>query len=152
MHNLSTLLAFIFLITFSNCDSTKKTQQNNPNADFTILHKSEHGGKEEKSYDIIKTNSERSQLLLNLNLDEETLQQLKDVDLNKHTLLALHMGQKNTGGFSIGVSDVEENSNTTYVTVEQETPEPGAMVTMALTSPYCIAVIDKNETIVFTNK
>jgi hypothetical protein len=149
MHHLSTLMALIFIMAFSNCDSTKKTQHNNPNAEFTILHKSEHGGKENKSYDIIKNKTELSQLLLSLNLDEESEQQLKGVDLNKHIILALHMGQKNTGGFSIEVSNVEENGETTYVTVEEESPEPGAMVTMALTSPYCIAVIDKNETIVF---
>lgn len=149
MQYLSSLLALTFLLTFSNCDSTKKTQHNNPNADFTMIHKSDQGGKQEKSFDIIKDNSERAQLLLSLNIEEETVQKLKDVDLNKHTILALHMGQKNTGGFSIEVSNVEENGDTTYVTVAEESPEPGAMVTMALTNPYCIAVIDKNETIVF---
>lgn len=149
MHHVSSLLSIIFLMTFSNCDSTKKTQHNNPNAEFTIIHKSEQGGKEEKSYDIIKSNGERAQLLLSINLDEEAMQQIKDVDLDKHIILALHMGQKNTGGFSIDVSNVEEDGDTTYVTVEEKTPEPGAMVTMALTSPYCIALVDKNETIVF---
>lgn len=149
MHHLSSLLALVLLMTFSNCDSTKKTQHNNPNADYTILLKSEYGGKEEKSYDIIKNNSERAQLLLTLKEDDSILQQLKDIDLNKHIILALHMGQKNTGGFSIGVSNVEENGDTTYVTLEEESPEPGAMVTMALTTPYCIALIDKNETVVF---
>tara|TARA_R110000850_G_scaffold268138_1_gene399424 strand:+ start:22748 stop:23173 length:426 start_codon:yes stop_codon:yes gene_type:complete len=136
-------------MTLSNCDSSKKTQQNNPNAEFTVLHKSEYGGKDGKCYDIIKNNNDRTQLLLSLNLDEETAQQLKGVDLNTHTILALHMGQHNTGGYSIDISNVEENGDTTYVTVEEKGPEPGAMVTMALTNPYCIALVEKNETIVF---
>lgn len=143
---------FITILAFSNCDSTRQTQYNNPNASFDTVVESDYGGKEEKSYTIIKSKAELNEELAVLNLEENALKRLKAVDFKNQIVLSLHMGLRNTGGFSIKVSNVEVNGNTTYVTIQETKPKPGENVTMALTNPFTIAVIDANENIIFNEK
>ncbi len=143
---------FITILTFSNCDSARQTQYNNPNASFDTVVESDYGGKEEKSYTIIKSKAELNKELAALNLEEGALNRLKSVDFSNQIVLSLHMGMRNSGGFGIQVSNVEINGKTTYVTIQETKPKPGENVTMALTNPFTIAVIDANETIIFNEK
>jgi hypothetical protein len=144
------ILMTLFL--FSNCDSTRQTQYNNPNASFDTILESAYGGKDEKKYTIIRSNSELKSEMAHLNLEASIMNRISAVDFKNQLVLALHMGTKNTGGYSIGVSNVEINGNTTYVTVRETGPQPGENVTMALTQPFAIVVIDANETIIFNKK
>lgn len=141
----------LFLITlfFSNCEGTKQVQENNPNASFETIEQSAYGGKENQSYEIIRSQSELERELAGLNLEEVPMNKLKAIDFNSKIVLSLHSGTHNTGGFGIEVTNVETNGTTSYVTVNKTSPQPGEPVTMALTNPYCIVVIDKNETIIF---
>ncbi|MEX0997581.1 MAG: protease complex subunit PrcB family protein [Flavobacteriaceae bacterium] len=139
----------ILALMFSNCEGTKQTQENIPNADFEIIIQSDYGGKETKSYEVIKSQSELNKALEGIQMEEIAMNKMKAVDFNKQVVLSLHSGLHNTGGYSIGVENVEVNGTTTYVTLKHSSPGPDELVTMALTNPFCIAVIDKNETIVF---
>jgi hypothetical protein len=56
---------------------------------------------------------------------------------------------KNTGGYAITVKNVEINGDTTIVHVMEVGPKPGEMVTMALTNPFSLVIIDKNTNIIF---
>lgn len=143
------LSVFFTLILFANCDSARQTQYNNPNAPFDTVFESDHGGKEQKSYAVIRSNSELKSEIASLNLEEETLNRLNAIDFRKQAVLSLHMGTRNTGGYGVKVSGVEINGNTTFVKIKEISPKPGEMVTMALTQPFCIVVIDANENIVF---
>lgn len=140
---------FITILLFSNCESTKQTQENNPDAPYETILESDYGGLEAKSYRVIRSKSELGNELSLLNLDESTLNRLKTVDFKKQVVLSLHMGTRNTGGYGIKVSNVEINGNTTYVKIEEQSPNPDDMVTMALTQPFCLVVIDSNENIIF---
>lgn len=143
------LSLFLIALMFSNCEGTKQIQENNPNASFETLVQSAHGGKEIQSYEIIESSSDLKLKTASLNLEEKISNQLKTVDFKKHTIIALHLGAQNTGGYGIEVTNVEINGTTSYVTINETTPKPGEPVTMALTNPYTIVVIDKNETVVF---
>lgn len=143
------LSLFLITLLFSNCEGTKQFQENNPDAPFETIEESAYGGKENQSYEIIRSQSELEKELAGLNLDEVLINKLKTVDFNSKIILSLHLGTHNTGGFGIAVSNVQINGTTSYVTVNKTTPKPGEPVTMALTNPYCIVVIDKNETVVF---
>lgn len=143
------LSILVTLFLFTNCDSTRQTQNNNPNASFETVYESEYGGKEEKNYTIIRSKSELVNELTNLNLEESVLNRLSEVDFNNQIVLSLHMGTNNTGGYSLKVSKVEVNGNTSFVTITGTSPKPGENVTMALTQPFCLVIIDANETIIF---
>ena len=69
---------------------------------------------------------------------ELRLEKIPKIDFEKHMLVAVFMGRKNSGGYAIKVEKVEEKAGKIVVTVKRQTPPPGGMVTMALTGPYQI--------------
>ena len=66
------------------------------------------------------------------------------IDFDKNVVIAVFMGRKMTGGYSVKVLKIEEK-NKLVVTVKVSGPPPGAMVTMALTSPYHVVVVPKTD-------
>lgn len=140
---------FLLIIIFSNCESTKQAQNKQPSSSFEIIVQSPYGGKETKSYEIIENQEQMNQALKNLRLEDIHTQKLNTIDFKKQAALFLHAGTYNTGGYSIEVEQIEIDKSTTYVTVKTNSPKPEEPVTMAITNPFCIALIDKNNNIQF---
>jgi hypothetical protein len=46
------------------------------------------------------------------------------------------MGEKNPGGYSIGIDTVVETDKNIVITIKETSPEPGSMVTQAFTNPF----------------
>jgi len=74
---------------------------------------------------------------------------IPDVDFATRMVIAVYSGMKNSGGYSIEITSVDEKTAeegggivVNYVT---DTPSPGSMVTMALTQPYHIISVDASE-------
>lgn len=109
---------------------------------FEIISQSEYGGRESEAYEVITSDAQLKKLYEELSITPE-----RKVDFDKENVVALFMGQNNTGGYSITISEVIVNKDITTVKVKKTSPPGGGMVTMALTNPYCIAVIKKNNTI-----
>jgi hypothetical protein len=69
----------------------------------------------------------------------------KGVDWRRNELLAIHLGQRNTGGYSVYVGGVVPMAPRKYeVSVVAHEPPPGTMVTQALTSPYVVVKLPRN--------
>lgn len=146
-------LLFLLIPLFVGCNCTKKATSKNTGAtaSYEVLFQSNYGGGQEKSYQVINSleglrNTMGNPLLEN---NQEFNSRVAQIDFDKQAVVVLHMGVRNTGGYSIGIGDVSVAGDTTYVSVVETTPEPGMNVTMALTNPFCIAVIDKNKNILF---
>jgi len=67
------------------------------------------------------------------------------VDFEKHMAVAMFLGQRNTGGYSIRITAVRDTGQEVVVQVKRTSPPPGAMVTMALTQPYDVVTIAKTR-------
>lgn len=70
------------------------------------------------------------------------------VDFDKQTVVAIFAGTKPTGGYSVKVTKVTDQSrpgkpSTAVVDYEVISPPPDAMVTQALTYPYVVVRIEK---------
>ena len=67
------------------------------------------------------------------------------VDFKKEGVLAIYMGQRPTGGYSLSLQDpaVPIANGVGTVTVKFEEPPPGAMVTQVLTSPCLLVKLGK---------
>lgn len=70
---------------------------------------------------------------------------LPDIDFSRETILAVFMGTRSTGGYSIEISNIKEHEGKITAIIETESPEPGEMVTMALSQPYHIVKINIAE-------
>jgi len=130
-----------------------KTYNNSLSEDknnFELLYQSEYGGKNEQAFLVAESLSDLQKELQNPMFDEALQQKLQAVDFQKNVLVILHAGQKNTGGYSISVESVKVDKGLTTVTVKETGPEPGAQVTMALSNPFAIVAVPKNEKISFS--
>lgn len=67
---------------------------------------------------------------------------LPEVDFSAETVLAVFMGTRSTGGYSIEISHLTMNNGKITAIVKTRSPQPGDMVTMALSQPYHIIKIN----------
>ena len=147
-HTTKTLFTLMIISLFA-CNSSKKTTDGAPSSDYEILYQQAYGGQSERHYQVIKTKEDYQKALAKGAITEDQKNELAKVDFGQYVVAVLHAGTKNTGGYDIGVASVRVDGETTYVVVDETGPKPGENVTMALTNPYCIVLLDKNERFVF---
>ncbi|WP_366922934.1 protease complex subunit PrcB family protein [Metallumcola ferriviriculae] len=63
--------------------------------------------------------------------------------IGNETFLMVSWGEKSTGGYDVNIKEIKETAEKITVLVEFTEPEPGAMVTQALTYPNAVEVLDK---------
>lgn len=68
-----------------------------------------------------------------------------NVNFEKKTVIAVVMGQKPSGGYSVGLKQLEVGKDTIQFMVEEVIPGEKCFVTEALTNPYQIIAIDKTQ-------
>lgn len=137
----------IFLLSISilfSCHSKKSAVL--PKGDlFEVIYQDEYKGAEFKFYETI-TKPEEFKMLLKF---DALKGKISENDILEHNFLLLNMGEKSSGGFSITVSNVVEKEGQIIVTVIENSPKDGEMVTMALTYPVCVVKIKSKKPIVF---
>lgn len=111
---------------------------------FEILSESQYQGREEEAFEIIKDDVSLKALYQSINNEE-----VPEIDFSKQRVIAVFLGQRSTGGYSIKIKNVNERDNKIYVEVEKINPKPGENATMAITNPYIIAKINSTKEIVF---
>ncbi|CAM3909914.1 protease complex subunit PrcB family protein [Flavobacterium cucumis] len=138
------IIPFFAVILFS-CNPTKDVVNDDS---YRIIYERSYGGQDKKGHVHIKDNESYIQLIESLKIDESELNQLAVVDFKKNDVIVLFQGQQATGGFAISIDSIKMDDGVLKIKSKEKTPEKGAMVTMALTSPYCIALIPKVQTII----
>ncbi len=129
---------------------TKNTEPGIPvevraeNYTWKIIKQEQTGGKDKAGNELITSQEALTKLYSELNLTDVPV-----VDFKNKNVVALFFGEKRTGGYSISVENVVVKNYKAEVTILEEYPEKGGMVTMMLTSPYCIAIIPKAKETVF---
>lgn len=63
---------------------------------------------------------------------------LPQVDFQRETLVAIFLGQRNSGGYGVTVRRVAVEGNDLYLDTEFREPAAGAITTQALTSPWTL--------------
>ncbi len=61
---------------------------------------------------------------------------LPTIDFDRETLVAVFLGEKPSGGYSIEVQDVSLEDGDIYINMQKTEPAPGLITTQALTSPW----------------
>lgn len=142
---LSLLIVLTSCITQKGADGTPgEAGKSGKTSAWKILYSGGYGGRETASNEVITSMQELDALYRELNIED-----IAKVDFARQNVVAVFMGQKNTGGHSITIQNVTISNNTAEVLTVEEYPKRGGMVTMALTAPYCIAVIPKTKEVKF---
>lgn len=143
------VIAFTVIL-FAACNAGKDSKTKDNQADksaassisYEILKQEEYGGREIEGNVVVKTQAELNSLYSQLGIGTAPV-----VDFSKQAVIALFMGQKNSGGYSIGIENVTDDGKSVTVTIKKKSPE--GMATMALSQPYCIASITTTKSINF---
>jgi hypothetical protein len=136
------LLSGIAAVMFTSCSINVLNNANiNPGIAFEVLKQETYGGRETESQQVITSQSQLNDLYKELGWSN-----VPTVDFSKNNVVALFMGQKNTGGYGISVRKVSVSGNEATVYVKTTTPE--GMATMALSAPYTITIIPKTSEVI----
>ncbi len=123
-------------------NSTKASQDKSDLC--TNLFSAQYNGEEAESNVVISNQSDLNSLYKSVGRDD-----MPTIDFSKSQVVALFLGARNTGGYSISIDRVEEQDGKLVIFKKIEKPAPGAMVTMALTNPFVIAEIHSKKEIIF---
>lgn len=141
------IVAALILFSVFSCKTTGLLKEKD---DYVYIVQKSYGGNDTASHAIIDNNNDLIKSIENLNLTEiQDKSLINNIDFEKNVVLIAHMGQKNTGGYAIGIGSITaEKEDVLRVKLKETKPEKGSNVTMALTYPFFIAVIPKAETII----
>jgi hypothetical protein len=112
---------------------------------FEVLTQQSDGGGNINFYEIL-TESNEIKMLQN---DKKLRNKISALDVQKSNFVILNMGEKNTGGYSIGIESVVETKENIIINVKESSPEPGSMVTQVITYPFCVVKINSKKEIIF---
>lgn len=140
MKKVISVLAVFALV---SCGAKKTTESST--VLYEVLTTQSSGGGNIRFFEIL-TEPNEIKMLQN---DPLLSDKVKEGDSSKSNFVILNMGEKTTGGYSIGVENVVETDTNIIVTVKEKTPESGSMVTQSFTFPFCVIKINSKKTIVF---
>ena len=138
MKKVISVLAVFVLI---SCGA-KKTSDSN--ALYEVLTTQSDGGGNIKFYEILTEPNEIKMLVNDPLLGDK----MKQDDISNSNYVILNMGEKNTGGYSIGVEKVEETDKNIIITVKENSPAPDAMTMQVITYPYTVVKVRSKKEII----
>lgn len=137
------LIPLMFVAFACNCKKNSIQNKVTESLLFRTLLTSQNQGRDVQSNIVVNNQKDLDLLFKSVGNDDSP-----KVDFDKHQVVALFLGVRNTGGYSISVDRVEEVDNKIVVYSHVENPD-GGMVTMAITNPFVIAEINSKKEIIF---
>lgn len=134
---ISVLIIFVLV----SCGA-KKTS--GPTALYEILTEQSDGGGNIKFFEILTEPNE----IKMLETDPLLADKMKQADISNSNYVILNMGEKNTGGYTIGVEKVEETDKNIIITVKENSPAKDGMVMQVITYPYTVVKIHSKKEII----
>lgn len=135
---LSVLVIFVLV----SCGAKKTSEAKT--ALYEVLTVQTDGGGNIKFFEIL-TEPNEIKMLEN---DPLLADKMKQADISNSNYVILNMGEKNTGGYSIGVDKVEETDKNIIITVKENIPAADAMVMQVITYPYTVVKIHSKKEII----
>ncbi|CAD0007284.1 protease complex subunit PrcB family protein [Flavobacterium chungangense] len=139
MKKVISVLAVFVLI---SCGAKKASESNVPL--YEVLTQQSDGGGNIKFFEIL---SEPNEILM-LQNDPLLKSKMKQDDINNSNYVILNMGEKSSGGYSIGVEKVEETEKNIIITVKENAPAKDAMVIQVISYPYTVVKVHSKKEII----
>lgn len=111
---------------------------------YEVLTEQSDGGGNIRFFEIL-TEPNEIKMLEN---DPLLKDKMKQADINNSNYVILNMGEKSTGGYSIGIEKVEETDKNIIITVKEVSPAPDAMTMQVITYPYTVVKIRSKKEII----
>lgn len=137
------MLSFL-AITVVSCSSASLKSTDARTELYEVLTQKTNGGASIRFFEIL---SEPNEIKM-LQNDEVLKNKINASDIQNANFIILNMGEKTTGGYAIGIDKVIETDKNIIITVQETNPEPGSMVTQAITTPFCVVKINSKKEII----
>ncbi|MFV8372157.1 protease complex subunit PrcB family protein [Flavobacterium sp. LB2P6] len=138
------IIVSLVALTLFSCGATI-TKSSEKNSLYEVLTQQTNGGASIRFFEIL---SEPNEIAM-LQNDENLKNKISSNDIQTSNFIVLNMGEKTSGGYSIGIDTVVETDKNIVITIKETSPEPGSMVTQAFTNPFCVIKINSKKEIIF---
>jgi hypothetical protein len=138
------IIVSLVAVALVSCGATV-TKSSDKNALYEVLTQQTNGGASIRFFEIL---SEPNEIAM-LQNDENLKDKISSNDIQTSNFIVLNMGEKTSGGYSIGIDTVVETDKNIVITIKETSPEPGSMVTQAFTNPFCVVKINSKKEIIF---
>ena len=133
-----------FAVVLASCSSAS-IKTTDANKLYEVLTQQSNGGASIRFFEIL---SEPSEIKM-LQNDDTLKHKVSALDVQNANFVILNMGEKTTGGYTIGIENVVETDSNIIIIVKETNPDPGSMVTQAFTMPFCVVKINSKKPIIF---
>ncbi|MBS7254835.1 protease complex subunit PrcB family protein [Flavobacterium branchiicola] len=135
------LISILIVFVLVSCGAKKTTSST---ALYEVLTEQTDGGGNIKFFEIL-TEPNEIKMLEN---DPLLADKMKQDNISNSNYVILNMGEKNTGGYTIGIEKVEETDKNIIITVKENNPAADAMVMQVITYPYTVVRIHSKKEII----
>ena len=135
------IIPVLVLLFFASFSTTKNKITENKL--YKILVSSDYDGASFRFYELITEPNEFKMLLG----DQEIRKFVKPNDIATSNFILVNIGEKNSGGYSIEVTNIEELTDKIVITIKEIAPKSSENVTMAITNPYAVIKINSKKPI-----
>jgi PrcB C-terminal len=111
---------------------------------FSTLDKGLTSGVREPTQLVIRTHDDWA-ALWGRHMQIQPAPQAPPVDFSRDMVVALFMGERPTGGHRIEITRVERADSGLSVRYRSQAPDPGTMVSQALTQPFHLVTLPRDE-------
>jgi hypothetical protein len=111
---------------------------------YQVLTQQSDGGANIRFFEIL-TEPNEIRMLQN---DSKLKSRITPTDVQKSNFVILNMGEKNTGGYTIGIERVVETEKNIIISVKENNPEPDSIVSQGFTYPFCVVKINSKKEII----
>lgn len=138
------IIVLLVAVALVSCGATV-TKSSEKSSLYEVLTQQTNGGASIRFFEIL---SEPNEIAM-LQNDENLKNKISSNDVQTANFIVLNMGEKTSGGYSIGIDSVIETDKNIVITIKETNPEPGSMVTQAFTNPFCVVKINSKKEIIF---
>jgi hypothetical protein len=149
-------MSTVGLLLLSSCQQRRagtlhESDHNMDDIGITTIAKGNYSGVDESIDLVIESEEDWRELWGKIYAGTYPVKEPPDIDFSRQTVLAAFLGTRSTGGYSIEFSRLVKENSKIKAIFTSKSPEPGDMVTTALSQPYhvvSIGVADKDIEII----
>lgn len=135
-------LVLLSLILVS-CGASTSTSSR-ANSLYEVLTQQDNGGASIRFFEILSDEKE----IAMLQNDEKLKNKIKSNDVQTSNFIVLNLGEKTSGGYSIGIESAVETEKNIIITIKETEPKSGSMVSQEITTPYSVVKINSKKEII----
>ena len=113
--------------------------------EFTVILQEAYGGLESEENRVITNGKGLQEAYAIINRFRRPGLPVPEIDFNKYIVVAIFLGERNTGGYSAEVSSISLDKNDLVVHVKENRPDPDKNHVTAICQPFCFIKIPKPE-------